>query len=381
MLEWEAYLNEPRMEIRHLKRLKLKHRYIMYLMRKVTPRTKGMGLKLMKFHAILHLVEDILQFGVPTEVDTSSNEGHHKVTKYAAILTQRCQETFHFQVATRHWEFMLIDLAMFEIEYEMNVADYYVEFEDESGPDQRNPDDCAPNWVGRAPNNKTGGAKLEVYKDAETGQRCWQLISSSKFNSNLKINTSFIKFLYNLQKLVRPYLNKDSLDIFTEHTRDGQKFRAAPNFRGKGPWRDWAIIDWGPGWGRIPGHIWAFVDLAELNSDRPNLQYGGVTVKPGVYAVVESASYDESDDDDEAEEGLLRPILKEVMLDDEGKVARRMFYLADTEAIAEPCCVVPDIGGLQNRFFHVRPRREWTDLFIRWVMAPHNNDMNDPLDA
>ena len=379
MLEWEAYLNEPRMELGHLKRLEKKHRYIMYLIRKVTPRETGMGLKLMKFHAILHLAEDIIQFGVPTEVDTSSNEGHHKVSKCAAILTQRCQETFHFQCATRHCEFLLIDLAMFEIEYETNVADYCAEFEDESGPDQQNPDVFAPNWVGQAPKNKTGGAKLEVYKDADTGQRCWQLISGSKLNSNVKINACFVKFVYNLQKLVRPYLHKASLDIFTEHTRDGLKFRAAPNYRGKGPWRDWAIIDWGRSWGRIPGHIWAFVDLAGLNSQIPNLQYGGVTVKPGVYAVVESASYAESDEE-ESEEGLMRPILKEAMLDEGGLVVKRKFYLADTEAFAEPCCVVPDIGGPQNRHFQVKPRSEWKNLFIRWVMAPHNRDMHENLD-
>ena len=55
MLIWEAYLHLPEMEVKHVKKLDKKHRHIMYLIRKVAPRTKGMGLKVMKFHAILHL--------------------------------------------------------------------------------------------------------------------------------------------------------------------------------------------------------------------------------------------------------------------------------------------------------------------------------------
>jgi hypothetical protein len=67
MLEWEAYLNEPRMYIKDVKCLKKKHRYIMYIMRKVAQRNAGMGLKLLKFHMILHIWEDIRQYGGPLE--------------------------------------------------------------------------------------------------------------------------------------------------------------------------------------------------------------------------------------------------------------------------------------------------------------------------
>ena len=45
-----------------------------------------MGLKIMKFHAILHLLQDMLLFGTPSEMDTGSNESHHKPSKYAAKL-------------------------------------------------------------------------------------------------------------------------------------------------------------------------------------------------------------------------------------------------------------------------------------------------------
>ena len=82
----------------------------------VAQRTKGMGLKLVKFHMITHIMDDILQFGVPLEYDTSSNESMHKPSKKASKMTQRAAETFNFQVANCLVEFQLLDLTMVEIE-------------------------------------------------------------------------------------------------------------------------------------------------------------------------------------------------------------------------------------------------------------------------
>ena len=69
----------------------------MYLIRRVASRKQGMQLKLMKFHALLHIVDDILLYGVPLEADTSSNEEHHKPMKKASRLTQRAPKTFNLQ--------------------------------------------------------------------------------------------------------------------------------------------------------------------------------------------------------------------------------------------------------------------------------------------
>ena len=81
LLEWESYLWQPRMKRQHVKQLGRKNRYIMYLFIQVANRYEGMGLNIFKFHAIVHLTQDALLCGVPTEVDTSANESHHKPTK------------------------------------------------------------------------------------------------------------------------------------------------------------------------------------------------------------------------------------------------------------------------------------------------------------
>ena len=86
-----------------------------------------MGLKLMKFHAILHLVQDMLLFGTPSEMDTGSNESHNKTSKCAAKLTQRKEATFNLQTAQRMTEFLVLDLdlAISEIESGRGLWEYF----------------------------------------------------------------------------------------------------------------------------------------------------------------------------------------------------------------------------------------------------------------
>ena len=116
LLQWEAYLNLPQMDIKHVKRLARKHRYLLFLLKRVANRQEGMGFKLVKFHAVLHLAKDILMYGVPMNVDTGSNESHHKITKIAAKLTQKDIRTFEKQTSDRLDDLHVLNLAVEEIE-------------------------------------------------------------------------------------------------------------------------------------------------------------------------------------------------------------------------------------------------------------------------
>ena len=116
LLQWEAYLNLGQMERKHVTKLKTKHRYLLYLLKRVANRQDGMGFKVVKFHAVLHLAEDILMYGVPMNVDTGSNESHHKITKIAAKLTQKDVRTFERQTSDRLDDFHVLNLAMEEIQ-------------------------------------------------------------------------------------------------------------------------------------------------------------------------------------------------------------------------------------------------------------------------
>ena len=164
LLQWEAYLCRREMRVDLVKRMEKKHRFIMQTIKEVAQRKKGMGLKLMKFHAIIHLVSDILLYGVPKEFDTGSNESHHKPTKYAAKLTQRKESTFNYQTATRVTEFLLIDLAMAEVDHGANVWEYFLGAKDVHVDDPETQEavvdagDAASEQEVRAPNREANAA-------------------------------------------------------------------------------------------------------------------------------------------------------------------------------------------------------------------------------
>ena len=169
------------------------------------------------------------------------------------------------------------------------------------------------------------------------------------------------------------------LDIRCEHKRNGTIFRGHPMYRGTGQWNDWVKLDW-VGHGHLPAEIWCFIDFTAL-PDNVTVKYGGVTVKTGVYAVVESSEYVKEDQDGvqvQVGSDLLREIRKEIASENgQGEITRQL-YLADVEAFVDPICVVPDIGAADKlRYFEVLPRKQWSDVFIKWLMAPYKQEMEE----
>ena len=205
-------------------------------------------------------------------------------------------------------------------------------------------------------------------------------MTRGKYRESTKLNKQLLDFLLDLQDLVMPHIPGQELQIHTRHVRfhrDGKDFfHAHPNFRGGGPWNDWAFIDWGD-WGVLPSHIHCFVDLEDFPKTGLKIDFGGIRLSAGTYAVVESAQYEE-DEDGVFKSDLFLPILKDVESFKDGGVDKRIFYLANVDAITDTASVVPDIGGPPNRYFFIHPRSKWAQDFVDWVKKPHQeDDMSD----
>lgn len=406
LLQWEAYLCSHELLVRDVRRLEKKHRYIMYLMRRIAHRSTGMGLKIMKFHIICHLFEDMLLFGVPLEFDTSANESHHKVSKQGAKLTQKAAKTFNIQTATRMTEFRLIELALLELEQGKVPWDYFAgcteegdtaavveNTRDEESMDDSTSSDGSSRCKGAQTNHEekaemmdeeallevhTGDSQLKVFL-GEDGSKKFDIFTRSKFKDQTRMNEELVEFLYELQVLVADSLVGDYLPIFTYHRRGDQIFRAHPNYRGKGSWRDWAWVDFGRH-GRVPCHLWCFVVLEGLPKARNAPVFGDLKLNvDGVYAVVECSEV-EASKEEVGRSTILLPIRKTVDLDDDGMVTKRHFFLADVNAFIEPCSVVADIGGPPNRYFVVKSREKWSEDFLMWVRDSHDLDVMEELD-
>jgi hypothetical protein len=284
--------------------------------------------------------------------------------------------TFQYQTATRIVEFLLVALAMAEVDNGTKLWEYLDEYEEDPVPEMEVPE---PTEATDGPETTTGGATIEVFED-DDGIPSFNIVSRSKFAKETRWNPELVEFLWALQVKVSGRLPNYSLPINTCHKRDDQIFRGHPNYRGKGPWKDWVWVNWGGGEGKLPCHIWCFVTLQDLPLRGCRLEHGGVQLKDGVYAVVECATLD-TDEDELGRSDLMMPIDKEVEFDGEGLVSKRSFYLADTDAFYGPCCVIPDIGGPKNRYFVVKPRSEWSRDFTKWLMDPHNLDQMDPISS
>lgn len=373
ILAWEAFLTEPAMTKAHVAMLSGKNRHLIWLIKKVAPRKTGMGLLLMKLHAITHIFYDIMLDGVPMEVDTGANESGHKATKHAARSTQKNDVTFDIQTATRITEHHVLDLAMEELSGR-KLWRYNTKSET-----------CLPDPVEAEEVIVTGGTKINIFEDDVTGEACFSLGEGAKARvprPAANWDRDVVPFLSECQEKLKAWTGSPryKLKILTEQRRNGQIFRGHPSFRGDKHWRDWALIQWGEG-DPEPAQIWCFVDLNDIvdpDDDEPWV-HGNCQLHKGVFAVVECATYRKRRNN-ELTSHFFEPLVKEMRNTGAGLQPSRKFYLVDTEAIADPCFVIPDVGSEDGRtYFRVKRRDDWVQVFEDWLHEPYPEEYKNDL--
>ena len=376
LLQWEAWLKSERMATYDVNRAKKKHRYVMYLVRKVAGRKKGNGLKIPKFHTILHMADEILNFGVPLEFDTGDNESHHIPAKVAARLTQKVKENFEESTARRLIEKEVLDLAGMEMKGIL-LWDYRIGAELGQETDQLAPETDATAIEKRS--IRLGGEAFRTRKCLLTGNNWMRPVKKLKPGKAVpRVEQDLIDFLSGLESEVSEFLSY--VPLHSTCTRDSIIFRGAFDYRDH-IWRDWVVVDWGRD-GKLPNKLWGFVDLRELPANLPrHLQanYGGISnISPSIYAIVEATDYSPVVEGDVPCEIFTR-LHTEVGAKTDGFVSELKFYLADVEAFVDPCIVIPNLGGETNSYFWVQNRCKWAESFANWLRMPHQLDEMDPL--
>jgi len=361
LLQWESWLKSDAMLRSDVEKADKKHRYIMYLIRKVGRRVKGMGLKITKYHAIMHMFEDILHFGVPMNYDTGFREMGHKPIIADSKRTQKKEETFVYQVGVRVNEAHLLALADTEL-LGNHIRNYYQGHKTLG-------ETCEKERPVRH-----GGAQFCVEFNEQEDQYKMRLMTRAEGAGNMVIDQDLVDFLGKLQEKVCQWIPK--IYLHANHHRNGFLFRGTPHHMGKA-WRDWVLIDWGED-GNLPCKIWGFIDLRRL-SNKNNINYGGYEgLAAARYAVVESTKVNPDQNEREISE-IFVPILTDVRQLRHGRVAKRKFYLADVEAFLQPIVVIPDVGGAPNAYFWCKSRSQWREDFVNWLReAPEDLPSDDP---
>ena len=359
LLQWGEWMRREEMERHTLSRARAKLRHLMGIIKDVAKRSKGMGLKTVKFHAIVHLVDDMLNFGVPLETDTGSNESGHKPAKMSARLTQKNKELFEPQTAKRLEELLLLQLA----QEELSGRPLFNYFQGYSHP----PDKAAQH---REPAVK--GAAIRCYRESDGHNYAQKPTKIDGKYVEIIMEQDLVDFVVGLREAVEEHID-DPL-LYSVHEREGQIFRASSSFLGN-VWRDWVIMDWGRD-GELPNRLWGFLDLTELPPNS-RIKYGGCErLSPAFYAIVESAELD-PDTDELSQCEIVHKYVTETAA--AGNEVGLKLYLADVEAILAPAMVIPDIGGKFNGYLLVDERAEWGKKFEEYLKenVGHQNESDE----
>lgn len=237
-LQFEAWLKLPSMEVAKVERAKTKVKELMSMTKNIGKRTEKMGFNTMNFHATKHVPDDILNFGVPSTVNSSGNERHHKKDKQTAKRTQRRPATFDLQTAKKKIHRQAIELGIQEINYGRPRFAYYdgFNFEEELWRNKK-----------QETTMKLSGAKVSFRKDATTGD--WKMKLHSKMSNKAKFQyeQNVITAIHEVCEYVSDYT--DEVWVYTElrvrqpgEGSETQIYYATPYMNGL-PWNDWAMFD------------------------------------------------------------------------------------------------------------------------------------------
>ena len=248
--------------------------FIMKTMKDVINRTDGNGMKIIKFHLLVHFVSDILRYGSMLNFNSAIGEMMHKTEiKTPAQHTQRNKDSFEIQTCHRNFECTKIRRAANNTKslLKQNFENFIANEKKESSPYQNN------NIEFDSDNN------CFVKNKGKQNNICtWK---DETFESQLK---SLCKSMID-----NGYVSNSTIKFFTIFKKNDVLYRADPCYYSDSePWYDWAYVNWGKGCGNIATKLLIFIDL-EDNFVKPFKI--GITeiLAPGKYAITYSTMTNE----------------------------------------------------------------------------------------
>ena len=345
-LQFYAWLSSSSLSVYDVIELKSRVRKYLELVKRVGQRSVGMGFKTMNFHGTLHAPDDIMNFGVPANVNTMSDEMHHKDDKKSSKRTQYRPDRFEMQSLRQIENRRIIELGMQEMDgrvrwrYDNGFVSKEALMHDATTGDapQIAPNEGELSGVYACVRYNNHHERLEVA--ISTGIK-----RKHKYRYPLHVREEFNSILLELDGCV------DHLRIYSEYTTPSkQLYRASPHFQGKA-WYDWAMF------GDKPAHIRAFIDLTGLPSNNQT------EFEPGVYAVVETVG--PNTEEEAIHSDIFVPLIKKVHKDRPTQLNLEVWSVG---SITGPACVFPDMGhNSKLAYLRVKTVSDWAQLFSDFI--------------
>jgi hypothetical protein len=309
---------------------------IMDFIKSTLNRQDGNGMKIVKFHLLLHYVDDIRRFGSMRNYDSCIGERHHCTeVKDPAQQTQRRKVNFERQTALRYYDNLLISIGQREFVKQKPKPAVTLQYKNK--------------------NIIYDHRYKKLYKKDS---------SSKKLRACHWKDKLFQMSLIDLCKsLVETGKARSPIVFFTQHNRDEIIFRACPKYHDNGAWYDWAYVDWGDNLA-VPAKLLIFMDLSDnfLESFQVGTSY---VTEPGYYAIAYTCNTVnnplESMDTLLVEYNLL-------VMDTQSIINKPQLCMFNVESILSTCVAVSfipydNIINAESWCF-LRPRRDWQEHLL-----------------
>ncbi|KAI2495724.1 hypothetical protein MHU86_18783 [Fragilaria crotonensis] len=368
LLTWYQWMKQPTISKRQVKGSHAAVQWLMRFIATVAPRIGGMTNNTIKRHLVLHLCEDILDHGVPDNVNSAYAESAHiTLAKITSRNTQKRAVSFTKQAAHRYVENLVVSLASADVNNDNNVV---AGLSTTTAPapeipfsDGKSGRDFHLTWA--------TGDESATFK--------WQRPRSSDDPEIARLPCRAKKFLADN---CMPWMPNGKVSCFTSFIdANGERYRAHPSYDGK-VWNDYAMVKWKGFSTPFPAFIHTFVDLRELPKGKAIriVANGQGRIEAGLYALIHS--FDPVDEDDlKSPNTLVGHFTPHFHSDD----VRPTLFLVDINAIQLPVVGIADVpfGGVKlprrerHHLFLIRRKQSWPqawDSMIDSCRSPNETD-------
>ena len=227
-------------------------------------RRVGNNMKLVKFHMLLHIVDDIDRLGSPQNTNGGPCEANFKPQKKESVRTQRRARLFHEQMARRIYEQQVISRATLSYGREENI---------------------------HVTDRLVSGARFSLQYNDEDMQ--YEVIWSRPASKSRMYKEELIEFVYDV---FFHHEEEEQIQCFTEHKVNGYIFRGDCSYRGEMEWYDWANILWDNVDEEnesvaVLGRIHMFVDCRKKTFPETKHVNGIDIVGGEIYAIISSLTW------------------------------------------------------------------------------------------
>jgi hypothetical protein len=311
------------------------------------PRDRGQGWQTAKHHEQIHVPDDIDSLGAHQNYHTGSSEHNHiDNIKKPAKMTQGRKSVLDWQIANRRADAYILDLAYDAMKTKVPG------FESKVDPGVQN---------GLSRLASKGIFELQRHPDRIDVNFGWT--SESDPGRIPREISDYITLYFSRYHM----LDSDTLQLpfFTEYKRQGEVFRAHPNYRQAiGPWFDWAMFRWDKEERQSRRNRSTHaVDVAHMDAGATDGEYdyapaklmGFVEIENEIMCIVRpcSTNYTKSS---------VFTTQWELAFWDRKK-REPMICLVSVDAIVRHCLMIPRDGPESNVYHEVWERKLWADEF------------------